>query len=102
MRPGPGSIGPNGHRPFVVAGDGEHWAVGLGIDQLHSGDVGRFDADGHLTLVDLVTDMIIWVVENIHPKEIENVLHAHRAMSTDLAGVRVSGGRGASVGWTRR
>ncbi|WP_367325061.1 class I adenylate-forming enzyme family protein [Streptomyces sp. HUAS ZL42] len=44
---------------------------------LHTGDVGRFDADGHLVLVDRIKDMIIRGGENIYPKEIENVLHAH-------------------------
>jgi len=44
---------------------------------LHTGDVGRFDADGYLVLVDRIKDMIIRGGENIYPKEIENVLHAH-------------------------
>jgi acyl-CoA synthetase (AMP-forming)/AMP-acid ligase II len=44
---------------------------------LHSGDVGRFDEDGYLVLVDRVKDMIIRGGENIYPKEIENVLYAH-------------------------
>jgi acyl-CoA synthetase (AMP-forming)/AMP-acid ligase II len=44
---------------------------------LHTGDVGRFDEDGYLVLVDRVKDMIIRGGENIYPKEIENVLYAH-------------------------
>jgi long-chain acyl-CoA synthetase len=48
--------------------------------RLFSGDVGRFDADGYLTLVDRVKDMIIRGGENIYPKEIENVLHDHPAV----------------------
>ncbi|GAA2633350.1 acyl--CoA ligase [Streptomyces vastus] len=47
---------------------------------LHTGDVGRFDADGHLVLVDRIKDMIIRGGENIYPKEIENVLHTHPAV----------------------
>jgi acyl-CoA synthetase (AMP-forming)/AMP-acid ligase II len=47
---------------------------------LHTGDVGRFDADGFLVLVDRIKDMIIRGGENIYPKEIENVLHAHPAV----------------------
>ena len=47
---------------------------------LHTGDVGRFDTDGHLVLVDRIKDMIIRGGENIYPKEIENVLHAHPAV----------------------
>ncbi|WP_253789454.1 class I adenylate-forming enzyme family protein [Nocardia amikacinitolerans] len=44
---------------------------------LHTGDVGYFDGDGYLVLVDRIKDMIIRGGENIYPKEIENVLHAH-------------------------
>ena len=47
---------------------------------LHTGDVGRFDEDGYLTLVDRVKDLIIRGGENIYPKEIENVLYAHPAV----------------------
>ncbi|MGI6870624.1 class I adenylate-forming enzyme family protein [Amycolatopsis sp. 3B14] len=44
---------------------------------LHTGDVGRFDEDGYLVLVDRIKDMIIRGGENIYPKEIETVLHDH-------------------------
>jgi long-chain acyl-CoA synthetase len=44
---------------------------------LHTGDVGRFDEDGYLVLVDRLKDMIIRGGENIYPKEIEEVLYAH-------------------------
>ncbi|MFE9096313.1 class I adenylate-forming enzyme family protein [Streptomyces sp. NPDC007264] len=47
---------------------------------LHTGDVGRFDADGYLVLVDRIKDMIIRGGENIYPKETENVLHTHPAV----------------------
>ncbi|WP_371333500.1 class I adenylate-forming enzyme family protein [Pseudonocardia sp. Ae168_Ps1] len=48
---------------------------------LHTGDVGRFDDDGHLVLVDRIKDMIIRGGENLYPKEIENALHAHPAVN---------------------
>ncbi|MFJ8196964.1 class I adenylate-forming enzyme family protein [Streptomyces sp. NPDC096152] len=48
---------------------------------LHTGDVGRFDHDGHLVLVDRIKDMIIRGGENLYPKEIENVLHGHPAVA---------------------
>jgi long-chain acyl-CoA synthetase len=44
---------------------------------LHTGDVGRLDDDGYLTLVDRIKDMIIRGGENIYPKEIENALATH-------------------------
>ncbi|MFT4202124.1 class I adenylate-forming enzyme family protein [Gordonia sp. (in: high G+C Gram-positive bacteria)] len=44
---------------------------------LHTGDVGKLDDDGYLTLVDRVKDMIIRGGENIYPKEIENALAEH-------------------------
>ena len=42
---------------------------------LHTGDVGRFDEDGYLVLVDRAKDMIIRGGENIYPREIEAAVH---------------------------
>jgi len=42
---------------------------------LHTGDVGRFDEDGYLVLVDRAKDMIIRGGENIYPREIEAVAY---------------------------
>src|SRR5262245_19483007 len=42
---------------------------------LHTGDVGRFDEDGYLVLVDRAKDMIIRGGENIYPREIEAIAH---------------------------
>ncbi|WP_430331243.1 class I adenylate-forming enzyme family protein [Rhodococcus sp. ACT016] len=47
---------------------------------LHTGDVGRLDDDGYLTLVDRIKDMIIRGGENLYPKEIENALASHPAV----------------------
>ncbi|MGW6620729.1 class I adenylate-forming enzyme family protein [Nocardia sp. NPDC055002] len=47
---------------------------------LHTGDVGYFDADGYLVLVDRIKDMIIRAGENLYPKEIENALYRHPAV----------------------
>lgn len=47
---------------------------------LHTGDVGVFDEDGYLSIVDRVKDMIIRGGENIYPKEIEQAIHSHPAV----------------------
>ena len=41
---------------------------------LHTGDMGRFDSDGYLYVVDRKKDMIITGGYNIYPAEIENAL----------------------------
>ena len=44
---------------------------------LHTGDVGLFDKDGYLRIVDRIKDMVIRGGENIYPKEIETALYSH-------------------------
>lgn len=44
---------------------------------LKTGDVATMDADGFVTIVDRVKDMLISGGENVYPAEIENVLLAH-------------------------
>jgi long-chain acyl-CoA synthetase len=44
---------------------------------LHTGDLGRMDALGYLTLVDRSKDMIISGGSNVYPREIEEVLLTH-------------------------
>jgi acyl-CoA synthetase (AMP-forming)/AMP-acid ligase II len=41
---------------------------------LHTGDVATMDADGFVTIMDRVKDMLISGGENVYPAEIENVL----------------------------
>jgi long-chain acyl-CoA synthetase len=48
---------------------------------LHTGDVGSFDADGFLTLRDRSKDMIISGGSNIYPREVEEALLLHPAVS---------------------
>jgi long-chain acyl-CoA synthetase len=46
-----------------------------------SGDVGRFDADGYLYIVDRAKDMIIRGGFNVYPRELEEVLLTHPDVS---------------------
>ncbi len=47
----------------------------------HSGDVGLFDEDGYLHLVDRMKDMVIRGGFNVYPRELEEVLITHPAVS---------------------
>jgi len=47
---------------------------------LHTGDVATIDADGFVTIVDRIKDMLISGGENVYPAEIENVLLGHPAI----------------------
>jgi len=44
---------------------------------LHTGDVGRLDADGFLYIVERKKDLIIRGGFNIYPREVEEILYAH-------------------------
>jgi fatty-acyl-CoA synthase len=46
----------------------------------HTGDLGRMDAEGYITLVDRKKDMIISGGENVYPIEVEQVLFRHPAV----------------------
>jgi fatty-acyl-CoA synthase len=46
----------------------------------HTGDLGRVDAEGFITLVDRKKDMIITGGENVYPIEVEQVLYRHPAV----------------------
>lgn len=46
-----------------------------------TGDMGRFDEDGHLYITGRIKDMLIIGGENVFPREIEEVLNRHPAVS---------------------
>ena len=47
---------------------------------LHTGDIGRFDANGYLYIVDRKKDMIISGGENVASREVEEVIRRHKAI----------------------
>jgi long-chain acyl-CoA synthetase len=48
---------------------------------LHTGDIGHFDSDGYLFLTDRAKDVIITGGTNVYPREVEEVLLSHPAVS---------------------
>ncbi len=55
-------------------------SVALAGNWLHTGDVGRFDEDGFLYIVDRTKDMVITGGFNVFPREVEDVLTTHPAV----------------------
>ena len=68
--------------PFVMKGytDPEIEAF-LPGRWLRTRDVGRFDGEGYLTMVDRTSDMIVTGGYNVYPREVEDVLCAHPAVA---------------------
>lgn len=54
---------------------------------LHTGDLARLDADGYITLVDRLKDLVITGGRNVYSVEVENALAGH----PDIADVAVIG-----------
>ncbi len=86
---GPGETGEIvGHAPATMNGYHNQpektaaamWTAPDGRQFLRTGDVGRFDADGFLTLMDRKKDMIISGGYNIYPSDLEAVLAQHPAV----------------------
>ena len=61
--------------------DGQGTAETLRGGWLHTGDVGAFDEDSYLTLMDRSKDVIISGGTNIYPREVEEVLLRHPGVS---------------------
>jgi len=75
------------HRP-------EATAEVLSDGWLRTGDIGTFDTDGYLSIVDRAKDMLLYKGYNVFPRELEELLHAHPA----VAGAAVVGRPDAEVG----
>ncbi|MEP7200401.1 MAG: long-chain fatty acid--CoA ligase [Chloroflexota bacterium] len=62
-------------------GSGERW--------LHTGDIGKMDADGFFYIVDRMKDMIITGGFKIFPRDVEEVLYAHpKIKEAALVGIK--------------
>ncbi len=70
--------------PLVMTGykdRPDETAEALSGDWLHTGDVGRFDDDGYLYIVDRTKDMVVTGGFNVFPREVEDVLSTHPAVN---------------------
>jgi long-chain acyl-CoA synthetase len=80
-----GAVGEVGVRgPNVMLGYHglpEETARALRGGWLHTGDMGRLDADGFLFIVERKKDLIIRGGFNVYPREVEEVLYAHPAVA---------------------
>ena len=78
-----------GHSPGMMTGYHKHpqktreaeWFDASGKRFIRTGDVGRFDTEGFLTLFDRKKDMVISGGFNIYPSDIEAVLAQHGAVA---------------------
>ncbi|MEJ2375353.1 MAG: AMP-binding protein [Pseudolabrys sp.] len=61
---------------------------------LHSGDLGKMDADGYFYIVDRKKDMILTAGYNIYPAEIERVIAGHPAVAMVGVGAKADPNKG--------
>jgi len=93
-----------GHSPAMMTGyyrqpdktAEAEWYDPSGKRFIRTGDMGRFDADGFLTLLDRKKDMIISGGFNVYPSDLEAELRSH----PDVADVAVVGARSEQWGET--
>jgi fatty-acyl-CoA synthase len=82
---GPGESGEICVRgPLVMIGyhdRPDETAEALSGEWLHTGDVGRYDDEGYLYIVDRTKDMVITGGFNVFPREVEDVISTHAAVS---------------------
>ena len=48
---------------------------------LYTGDIGKYDADGYIYIVDRKKDMLIYKGYNVYPRDLEEVINAHPAVA---------------------
>ncbi|HEX6923751.1 MAG TPA: fatty acyl-CoA synthetase [Bacillales bacterium] len=81
----PGNLGEIVHRsPHVMVGyfrDEEKSEAAFQNEWFHTGDLGFFDEDGYLTVVDRKKDMIKTGGENVASLEVEEVLYQHQTVN---------------------
>ncbi len=59
----------------------EETAAVLQDGWLLSGDIGKFDEDGYLYIVDRKKDMLIYKGYNVYPRDLEDVINEHEAVA---------------------
>ena len=68
-------------RAQAAAAADEEELKGLDVEGwMHTGDVGRRDAEGNVTIVDRLHDMIVSGGFNVYPREVEDALSTHPAV----------------------
>jgi acyl-CoA synthetase (AMP-forming)/AMP-acid ligase II len=69
-----------GYHKLPDATRAAEWYSPDGLRFIRTGDIGRFDADGFLTLLDRAKDVVISGGFNIYPIDLEQVLQGHPAV----------------------
>jgi len=65
---------------------------------LRTGDIGLFDPDGYLSIVDRLKDLIITGGENVYPREVEGVLYTrNEGKDARWSGFRIESGVSVSL-----
>lgn len=82
----------NGYHGLPEATRAAEWFDANGKRFIRTGDVGRFDADGFLVLMDRRKDMLISGGFNVYPSDLEEVLRQHPHV-VDVAVVGVPSAR---------
>lgn len=81
----PGEILTRGPEMFTSYTNSEYTRASMADGWFRTGDVGRLDSDGYLTITDRKKDIIVRGGENISSKEVEDVLSAHPAIAEAAA-----------------